>query len=128
MSSLLTPLAKVRADGAAHHGASHWWAERVSAVALIFLCVWFVYHLTLLAGQPVDALQNFFSAPHNALLTVALLVIGFYHGAMGLQVVLEDYVHDKFLRNTLILIVRALGFIFAGLAVMGVIKLHFFVA
>ncbi len=122
---LQTPLAKVRGLGSAKYGVHHWWVQRTTALALIVLTIWFVFSLSLLAGQPVDALREYFSAAHHLLLAILFLLAMFYHGYLGVQVVLEDYISDIFLRHTLIILTRFACFLFAGLGILGVLKLHF---
>ena len=106
MSSLQTPLHKVRGMGASHSGTGHFWRERVTAVALIPLSLWLVYVVVGLAGtSEVTALQ-FLARPWNALLMAAFTVTSLYHAALGLQVVIDDYIHTAGTKIFLLLLVR----------------------
>ena len=90
MSSLQTPLHKVQGLGASHSGTGHFWHERVTAVALIPLSLWFLYAMLGLAGtSEVTALQ-FLAHPWNALLMAAFAAILLYHMSLGVQVVVDD--------------------------------------
>ena len=93
MSSAQTPLHKVQGAGSAHAGTGHFWHERVTATALIPLSLWFEYAMLGLAGtSEVTALQ-FLAHPWNALLMGAFVIFSLYHAYLGLQVVIDDYIH-----------------------------------
>ncbi len=107
MSSLQTPLHKVRGMGASHSGTGHFWRERVTAVALAPLSLWFLYVMLGLAGtNEVTALQ-FLAHPWNALLMAAFVSFSLYHAALGLQVVVDDYIHTAGGKLFLLLGIRA---------------------
>jgi succinate dehydrogenase / fumarate reductase membrane anchor subunit len=106
MSSLQTPLHKVRGMGASHSGTGHFWRERVTAAALAPLSLWFLYVMLGLAGtSEVTALQ-FLAHPWNALLMAAFVSFSLYHAALGLQVVVDDYIHTAGAKLFLLLSIR----------------------
>ncbi|HVV26667.1 MAG TPA: succinate dehydrogenase, hydrophobic membrane anchor protein [Rhizomicrobium sp.] len=106
MSSAETPLHRVQGMGASHTGTGHFWRERVTAVALVPLSLWFLYVMLGLAGtSEVTALQ-FLAHPWNALLMGAFVVFSLYHAALGLQVVVDDYVHTAGARIFLLILIR----------------------
>ena len=80
--------------GSARRGVEAWWAERVSAVALVPLTLWFVGSMIAHAGSDIASFTSWLGAPFTATLMVLLLIALFYHTALGLQVVIEDYVHS----------------------------------
>ena len=91
--SLKTPLGRVLGLGSAKEGADHWWAQRVSAVALILLGSWFVISLLRLDSLTyLDAIR-FIGVPMNAVLLSLLSFTLAYHSYLGVQIVIEDYVH-----------------------------------
>jgi succinate dehydrogenase / fumarate reductase membrane anchor subunit len=92
--SLLNPLARARGHGSARDGARHWFAQRASAVLLVLLAAWLLYAAIALAGAEHAAVRAFLGRPLNAALLILLLVSLFYHAMLGLQVVIEDYVHQ----------------------------------
>ncbi|MGX0877842.1 succinate dehydrogenase / fumarate reductase membrane anchor subunit [Roseovarius sp. MBR-154] len=94
-SRRVTPYAAAHRLGAAGHAAGHWWAQRVSAIALVPLILWLVWALT--GGSAADhmALTVWLGAPVNAILMILLLIAAFHHAALGLQVVAEDYIHSR---------------------------------
>jgi succinate dehydrogenase / fumarate reductase membrane anchor subunit len=104
MSSLETPLHKVQGLGASHTGTGHFWRERVTSVALVPLSLWFAYAVLGLVGTNEVAIVSFLAHPWNAILMGLFVVISFYHLSLGLQQILDDYVHTPgtklFLRLT----------------------------
>jgi succinate dehydrogenase / fumarate reductase membrane anchor subunit len=90
--SLRSPLGRVLGLGAAKNGVHHWWVQRVSAVGLVFLGLWFVISLLCLGQLDYDTARAWLASPVNAALLVLLVVTSFYHSQLGVQVVLEDYV------------------------------------
>jgi succinate dehydrogenase / fumarate reductase membrane anchor subunit len=89
-----SPLARAQGLGSAKGGATHWWAQRVSAVALVPLTLWFLGSIIALAGSDYAAVIEWLKTPLAGLAMVVLLLVLFHHTALGLQVVIEDYVHS----------------------------------
>ncbi len=93
--SLRTPLGRVLGLGSAKNGTDHWWAQRVSAVALVFLGGWFGYSLVRLESMTYLDVIRFIGQPlHVVLLSLLSLTLA-YHSYLGVQVVIEDYVHTS---------------------------------
>jgi succinate dehydrogenase / fumarate reductase membrane anchor subunit len=92
--------------GSAKTGVTHWWTQRATAVALIPLTLWFVIALVGLAGRGHAALVAWLRSPLVAVLTILLLIALFQHVALGLQVVIEDYVHPMRSKLAALLAVR----------------------
>jgi len=106
MNSAETPLHKVRGMGSSHSGTGHFWHERVTSVALIPLSLWFAYAMLGLAGtSEVTALQ-FLAHPWNAILMGAFVVFSLWHAYLGLQVVVDDYIHTTGTKIFLLLTIR----------------------
>lgn len=91
--SLRTPLGKVLGLGSARSGAEHWWAQRVSAIALVPLTVWFVVSMLALGTLRHADVIDFLGRPLNGFLTLLLVLSLAYHSYLGISVVIEDYVH-----------------------------------
>ena len=89
-----TPLARAIGLGFAKEGVGLWWAERVSAVALVPLTLWFVASIIAHTGSDYATFIVWLRTPLTAILMILLLIALFYHTALGLQVVIEDYVHS----------------------------------
>lgn len=118
-----SPLGRVRGRGAARSGTAHWWAERITAAALVPLTLWFIFVMVSLLGAKQPVVAGFISHPFNAALLLALIAVTFQHAALGLQVVLEDYVPHPARRHLYVLAVQA-GCVVLGLtAAVSVIKL-----
>ena len=124
-----SPLGRAIGLGSAKEGVAHWLAQRVSAVALVPLALWFVAALIrLIGGGDFDRMQNWVGRPLPAILLVLLLIATFYHAALGLQVVIEDYVHGELARLGLVVLVRLACFAFAVAGIVAVLGLALGVA
>jgi succinate dehydrogenase / fumarate reductase, membrane anchor subunit len=86
-----SPLARAIGLGSAKSGVEHWWAERVSAVALVPLTLWFVASIIAHTASDYAGLIAWLRRPYVSVLMIALLIALFYHAALGLRVILEDY-------------------------------------
>jgi len=118
--SLRSPLSKAVGLGSAGHGFSHWWWQRVSAIALIPLSLWFVMSVIGLFAAPYASVYAWLSHPFNATLMLLFVLTSLFHGQTGLQVVIEDYVHTKWLNLTLLLSIK---FAAAGMAVYAILSI-----
>jgi len=125
--ALRSPLAKARGLGSGKHGFSHWWGQRLTAIALVPLSIWFMCNLLgKLVGATRFDIALWLESPFNALLTAALLLVLTIHARLGLQVVIEDYIHQKCMNIALIIFNTFLFVAVAALGLMAVFKLHFF--
>ncbi len=125
MSKFRTPLSRARGMGAAHHGASHWIAERVSSIALVPLTLWAVFAVIHVA--PLSRAEAFLwlSSPLNAVLMVLTFLVSFWHMHSGLRVVIEDYV-DSMVPRTVSLLANLFVCVLAGgLAIFSILKIAF---
>lgn len=113
--SLKSPLGQVRGLGSAKNGTHHWWAQRVTAVALIPLSLWFVYSVVVHAGADQAMMAAWLAEPLNAILMLLLIVATFHHMQLGLQVVVEDYVHSE-CRKAVTLVAIKLATVGLGIA------------
>ncbi|MDX1975676.1 MAG: succinate dehydrogenase, hydrophobic membrane anchor protein [Rickettsiales bacterium] len=125
-SDLRSDMSKARGLGSAHHGVSHWWWQRVTALALIPLSVWFVYSLvTVVLSPSVTTTAQWFASPINSIVMVLMLLATFIHAKLGLQVVIEDYVKSPFNKYALLLLNLFICVVFASVSILAVLKLHF---
>ena len=90
-----SPLARARGLGAARTGSAHWWAQRVTALALVPLTLWFIWSVIRLTGEPREVMVAWLSSPLPLVLMLALVIATFHHLQLGLQVVIEDYVPNE---------------------------------
>ena len=91
--SLKTPLARVRGLGSAKNGSSHWWVQRLTALLLLVTLPWLVWLLLSTAGADFVTLRLTVAQPFNAMMMTLLVIGAFWHAQLGLQVVIEDYIH-----------------------------------
>lgn len=110
-----TPLAKARGLGAAGEGSNEWWRQRVTAIALIPLTFWFAAAVAGLPGLEYREAVQWIASPWNGILMLSFIIIVAYHSILGLQVVIEDYVHVDWVKM-LALLGTKLVFSFLGLA------------
>jgi len=123
--SLRSPLGKVLGLGAAKEGAGHWWAQRVSAVALVLLTPWFLLALMAIGDLSYANVVAWIAAPMNTVLLSLLVLTVTYHAQLGLQVVVEDYVAGKGTRMVTMLVIN-FGLIVLGLlGVFSVLRIAF---
>ena len=101
-----TPLHKVQGLGPSHTGTGHFWHERLTSVALIPLTLWFGYAILGLTNASLVAAISFLAHPVNALLMAAFVFISLYHIKLGLQVIIDDYVHATGKKIFLLMLVR----------------------
>ncbi len=119
------PLKKARGLGSAKDGTEHFIVQRITAVALVPLVIWFVWGIaTHLDGEYATAVQ-WIGQPFNAVMLIALVAAGFWHSALGVQVVVEDYVADEFWKITALLLSKLLHALLAIAAVVSILKICF---
>jgi succinate dehydrogenase / fumarate reductase membrane anchor subunit len=102
--SLRSPLGKVLGRGSAGEGVGHWWIQRVTAVALLPLTAWFGISLLMHSLQSYDAMRSWIGQPWVAVLSLVLVFALAWHSKLGVEVVVEDYVHGKGAKTTLLLL------------------------
>jgi succinate dehydrogenase / fumarate reductase, membrane anchor subunit len=119
-TSLRSPVARARGLGSAKEGVSHWWIQRLTAIALIPLGIWLVASLVCLAGADHAQISQWLTGPFTLGALALTILAAFYHAVLGLQVVVEDYVHGKAIKLTLIILIQFAAF---GLATAAIIAL-----
>lgn len=125
-SQLRSELGRVRGLGSAKSGAHHWWVERILSLALVPLTAWFMISLLdHLLGASRTELRAWIENPFVALALAALTVIAFVHTRMGVQVIIEDYVHSEGMKVALILFKDTVILILLALTLAAIAKLHF---
>jgi len=120
---LRSPLGRAIGLGSAKEGVEHWWAQRVSAVALILLGLWFAASLIALAGADRAAVVAWLHHPLAAILAVLMLIAAFYHSALGLQVVIEDYVHSEWRKLSTMVAMRLISMALAVAGTFAVLRI-----
>jgi succinate dehydrogenase / fumarate reductase membrane anchor subunit len=121
--SLRSPLGRVLGLGTAKDGTSHWWGQRVSGLALAVLGTWFAWSLATMSGFSYAEALTFIGRPLNALLLLLLSVTMAWHSYLGVQVVIEDYVHSHGLKIASLLISRYAHVFLAAAAIYAILKI-----
>jgi succinate dehydrogenase / fumarate reductase membrane anchor subunit len=119
-----SPLARAIGLGSAKEGAGAWWAERVTAVALVPLTLWFAASIIAHTGSDYATFIDWLRAPFTTILMVLLLIALFHHTAFGVQVVIEDYVHSG-VKFAAVIGVRLGCFAFAVAGVVATLRIAF---
>jgi succinate dehydrogenase / fumarate reductase, membrane anchor subunit len=120
---LRSPLGRARGLGSARAGSRHWWAQRLTALALVPLTLWFIFSVIHLAGASHQMVIDWLSTPLTLGLMLALIVATFHHLQLGVQVVIEDYVHDERIKIGAVLAVKALSVLLALVCIVSVLKI-----
>ncbi|MGB1309980.1 MAG: succinate dehydrogenase, hydrophobic membrane anchor protein [Leucothrix sp.] len=123
MSNLRSPLSIAKGHGSAGEGTHHFWVQRVSAVALVPLILWFCFSLAMMPTATYATVVDWMQSPFNSVMLILCIFASFYHLALGLQVIIEDYVSNTNIRMFSILIMKLLSFFFAALGIFSVIKI-----
>ncbi|HEY6981829.1 succinate dehydrogenase, hydrophobic membrane anchor protein [Reyranella sp.] len=124
MDDRRTPLARARGLGSAKDGLGHWWAQRLTAIALIPLVVWFAVSLVMLSGADYATARAWIGSPLVMVLLILTIGIGLHHGQLGVQVVLEDYT-DGAWRVALIVLAKFIAAVFGLAAIVAILRIGF---
>lgn len=122
-NGMRTMLGRVRGLGSAKSGFAHWWAQRMTALALVPLLLWFVISIISLVGADHAAVAAWAGHPVSAVLLIALIIAVFHHAQLGLTVVIEDYVHEEVAKIVALAVVRGFAFLAGLIGVVSVLKL-----
>jgi succinate dehydrogenase / fumarate reductase, membrane anchor subunit len=124
-AQMRSPLGRAMGLGSAKEGVEHWWRQRMTALVLVPLTLWFVIAVIALVGADRAAMIAWLHNPMAATLLILLIATSFYHAALGLQVVIEDYVHGEAMKLTALIVMRVLCVLFVVRGVLAVLKLAF---
>jgi len=116
-------LGRARGLGAAKAGVTEWWLQRVTAVALVPLSLWFICAALRLVGASHEELLAWIGGPVPIVLFIALVLATFYHLALGLQVIIEDYVPGEIARLATLLVVKGVIILLALTCLVSILKL-----
>ncbi len=120
-----TPIKIARGLGSAKDGVHHWWIQRVTAVALIPLTIWFAFSIASYAGADYATVRAWIGSPLPAVLLILLIAMTFHHAQLGMQVVIEDYVSAKGVQLAALLLVKFLAALLALVGIFAVLRIAF---
>jgi len=118
-------LGRVRGLGSSNDGVHHWWLQRITGVALVPLTIWFIVSAVSLAGADLEQFRSWVGAHANPVLLCLLIFTMFHHGQLGLQVVIEDYVHSETTKLLLLIVTKFTAILFGGYSIFAVLRLTF---
>ncbi|UEM23270.1 succinate dehydrogenase, hydrophobic membrane anchor protein [Skermanella mucosa] len=122
---LRTQLGRVRGLGSAKAGSHHWMMSRLTSIALIPLTLWFVFGVLSIIGDGHAAAVQWLQSPFSAIMMILFVGVTFHHTASGIQVVLEDYVHNEWAKVVAIVVAKFLCFVLAVAGIFAVLKIAF---
>jgi succinate dehydrogenase / fumarate reductase membrane anchor subunit len=125
MAGYRSDLARARGLGSAKHGVGHFIAERVTSIALVPLSIWAVYAVIVLAARPYEGVVLWLHNPINTVLSVLFTAFSFYHMGLGMQVVVEDYIHKRSTLVALLLLNAAAWFLSGTVAIVSIVMVAF---
>ncbi|WP_439272914.1 succinate dehydrogenase, hydrophobic membrane anchor protein [Pseudochrobactrum sp. HB0163] len=125
MHDMRTPLGKVRGLGSAKDGTAHFWTQRMSAVALVPLVIYFVGLIICLNGADYAQVKATLAHPFNALVMALFVVAGVYHMRLGMQVIIEDYIHGEGLKIACVMLNTFFAIVVGGASLFAILKLSF---
>jgi len=123
--SLRSPIGRVLGLGAAKEGASHWWSQRVTSVALLLLGLWFVASLLRMPNFGYEVTVAWIASPVNAVLLLLLIATLVYHSLLGVHMIVEDYVHPHGLKIATMMSLTFAHVAIAALAIFAVLRIAF---
>ena len=120
-----TPLGRVRGLGSARTGAHHWWLERLTSASTLLLFIWLLVSLLRLSALDYGTVTEWLASPVNAVIMLLLVVSTFWHVKLGMQVIIEDYVHEDGNKLALIILLNFAVVAAAALASVAILKIAF---
>ncbi len=121
--SLRSPLSRVLGSGSAKEGTDHWWMQRVTAVALLIIGLWFLISFARLDGYSHDVLHHWVGSPFNAVMLLLASIMIPLHSALGVQIIIEDYVHGAALKLVSLLLNKFAHVFLAVAAVLAILRI-----
>lgn len=118
-------LSRVRGLGSTNEGVGHWWMQRLTGIALIPLTLWFVYSAIQMSGASHAEFTTWVGTHGNPVLLILLIIAMFHHGQLGLQVVIEDYIHSEGPKVTLIVLTKFAAIFIGACSIFAVLRLTF---
>lgn len=119
--NLRNPLARAHGLGSAKTGVNHWWWQRLTAIALVPLSLWFVITLMCMIGADHQTVVEWLQSPNVTLLMVLFIIVLFHHAQLGMQVIIEDYVHIGWQKLSALMLIKFLAVLAATASILAVL-------
>ena len=123
--SLRSPLGRVLGLGSAKEGTAHWWGQRVTAIALLPLTLWFVVSLLTLPGLDYETVRTWLAVPVTGFLALLLVAVLTYHSYLGTMVIIEDYVTSSGMKVLSLMVLRFLYVLAGGASIFAILRIVF---
>lgn len=123
MNDLRSPLAKIKGLGSAPDATHHFWQQRLTALALVPLALWFCFSIALLPNSSYPTILIWLQSPFNAVMLIFVILISFHHAQLGLQIIIEDYVTHYGYRLTAIISIKFISYFMMALGIYSLIKI-----
>lgn len=120
--NLQAPLAKARGLGSAKSGTHHFWNQRLTAIALVPLSLWIMVSIVKITAMDYQTVSAWMASPLNAVLVLIFILAMYYHALLGVQVVIEDYIHTEWQKIACIILVKFLIILTGLTSAMAVLK------
>ena len=120
---LRTPIARARGLGSAKDGTRHWWMQRITAIALVPLAVWLVGSFVAIGAADHAQTVHWIRSPAVAIALLLTIAVLFHHAQLGLQVVIEDYVHTEWTKLAALIAIKLLAVALAATAAFSVLRI-----
>ncbi|NQW02114.1 MAG: succinate dehydrogenase, hydrophobic membrane anchor protein [Rhodospirillales bacterium] len=118
-------LGRARGLGSSNDGVGHWWMQRLTGIALVPLIIWFVYSAVTMTGASHAEFSAWVGTHGNPILLILLIIAMFHHGQLGLQVVIEDYIHSEGPKLALIILTKFAAIFIGASSIFAVLRLTF---
>ena len=122
---LRSHLGRVRGLGSSNGGVHHWWMQRLTGISLVPLCLWFVFSVVGLVDADLLTVTDWVGRHFNPVLLILFVICMFHHAQLGLQVVIEDYIHSESTKVTLLVLVKLGALLLGACSAFAVIRLTF---
>ncbi len=118
-----SPLAQVIGKGSAKEGSAHWWWQRITAIALVPLSLWFAFSAASFSWEGTSQINDWIASPFVSTLLIAFVVSLFYHAQLGIQVVIEDYIHHEGMKLFSVMFAKFLSVILVISSIISILRI-----
>lgn len=125
IDSIRTPLGRARGLGSSREGTHHWWMQRVTSIALVPLSLYWLFQLKHITDTDQAGFTAWLGQPVNGIAAILFIIASFYHAMLGIQVIIEDYVHGEGVKLAALLLNKLAFFALGATCVFAVLYINF---